>query len=227
MKNPYFLLAWLLNVIGLGLMISFMFDPLPWMRTLSVIMPWFALGVMFLARGRLVVSASRSVGQPTIVFAICLPLIAFAAWAFVDFKLLDWPFALAAGFGIALLLVLAFVVAGSANRHEGFAFVAALLAVLGSGYGYGVVGFLDMTGDTQIVQSYWPQVLRKHVQTGRRTTDYLTLAAWGSEPQREMSVDDNLYEEAVLGQPVCIDVHPGRLKIRWYDIHACTTAPGA
>ena len=221
MKNPYFLLAWLLDVAGLGLAITFLFDPWPWVRILCAIMPWFALGVMYLSGGRLVVSGNRNVWQPDIFLAIYLPLIAFAFWAALEVRVLDWPVAVAAGIGVGVLLALAFVAARSGKPQAGLAFAAVMLAVVGSGYSYGVVTLADTTGDTRIVQTYRPQVLGKYVRKSRNITDYLVLDAWGPQPRRDISVDDVLYETAVVGQAVCVEVHPGRLGVRWYTMRSC------
>lgn len=223
MKDSYHPLSWALNVVALALAAAALAFPVAGVRAVCAVVPWVVLGIMFATGGRLVISANRRSDQPNVIIAVVVPLIVLGVQSINDYRLVDWPIATALGAGIAVLLVLAFAVAQGKGRQSDFVLAAVVLAVLGIFYGYAVIGMADMAGDAQVVQTYRPLVLGKHVQASRSRQTYrrLTLAAWGPVPKGRTAVDAATFQAAEIGQPVCVALYAGRLGLRWYTVATC------
>jgi hypothetical protein len=64
-------------------------------------------------------------------------------------------------------------------------------------------------------------VLGKHTASGRHTSYYLDLGAWGPEMRMgEESVQSPFYQ-SVTGDRVCVFVREGALLAPWYAVKRC------
>jgi hypothetical protein len=69
-------------------------------------------------------------------------------------------------------------------------------------------------------------VTGKHTVSGKSTTYYLDLAPWGPlQKPNKISVSSSSYRDAVPGDQICLDLHPGRLQAQWYQRVDCSSSP--
>lgn len=62
----------------------------------------------------------------------------------------------------------------------------------------------------------------ERMTSGRYASAYLRLAAWGPyEVEAEYAVPRAVHDGVSIGDSVCVDLHPGALRARWYVIHVC------
>jgi heme-degrading monooxygenase HmoA len=93
-------------------------------------------------------------------------------------------------------------------------------------YSYPLVVLADTLLDTASPTSYTVPVTGKHTVNGKSTTYYLDLAPWGPlQKPNKISVSSSSYRDAVPGDQICLDLHPGRLHALWYQRVDCSVAP--
>lgn len=96
---------------------------------------------------------------------------------------------------------------------------AVLLAAL---YAYGTMTTLDVCFDSSNGTHSSTSVIGKHVARGRSTSYYLRLAPWGPvSAAQNVSVSARLYRATSVGDTVCLDLHPGWLRVPWFRVGAC------
>ncbi len=122
---------------------------------------------------------------------------------------------------LALAYFAAFATAvRTAAARAGSLIAVAFFACL---YSFGLAAVTDALGDSSIVGSYRVEVLQKHVSHGRSTSYSLTLRPWGDQQQpASVGVSASTYGAVELGDEVCIQVHPGNLRVPWYWVTACS-----
>jgi heme-degrading monooxygenase HmoA len=93
-------------------------------------------------------------------------------------------------------------------------------------YSYPLVVLADTLLDTASPTSYTVPVTGKHTVSGKSTTYYLDLAPWGPlQKPNKISVSSSSYRDAVPGDQICLDLHPGRLQAQWYQRVDCSSSP--
>lgn len=180
--------------------------------------PWAGLALVFLSGGRVVFNGRDSERRPDAFSLVFLPALTTGARALMDFKIFDWQAALAAAAGVSLVWNIAILAARRGERPKGFVATTIILLLFGVDYGYGVATFADALGDERIVATYAPPITDKRVSHGKSTSYDLELGAWGGRTNDEQTVPKTFYDAAQVGDRVCIEVHPGRLGIRWYAV---------
>lgn len=127
--------------------------------------------------------------------------------------------------GMALLAVITVaayfraVRSGFGNRAVVAVFFLAAL------YAYGALAMIDVCFDSSTGNAYAAAVIGRHESHGRSTTYYLRIASWGPVPTaRDVSVPASLYRTIALGDSVCLDLHPGRLKTPWFRVMDCLSS---
>jgi hypothetical protein len=102
-------------------------------------------------------------------------------------------------------------------------FALLLFAML---YSYGVVATADALDDSANPTHFAVHVLSKHFTTGRSRAFYLVLEPWGPVQQpSNLGVSQAVYDKAVPGDQVCLELRPGRLNVPWYTQVSCSNAP--
>ena len=96
-----------------------------------------------------------------------------------------------------------------------------MLFVAGA-YGYGLAATADTLPDPSTPAGYATTVQGKHQTGGRSTSYYLDLAPWGPmQWPNDLSVGRSMYTRTSVGAVVCLEVHPGLLRVQWYRFVAC------
>ena len=181
-----------------------------------------ALVMVAASNGLIIVWRPRAGVRPMVPAAI-LPAAALALRGLLTVHLLTpQPLAIAA--------VVAGVGAALALSQQSSASGQRLPAALGAGlfaaaFAYGAGAYLDSLSAGRPDDSFFVTVEGKHESHGRSMTYYLDLDAWGDQPAKSVSVSSDLYGAVDAGASVCIDRYPGDLRLPWFDIGLCKTAP--
>ncbi len=215
--------AWGLNGLSVMLALICMILPSPIILIICALMPWAALLALWRSRGRMVVSVDRREKRPNIVLAIAAPAAGLAIKGASICDFMDWRPAFAVAAVVSILLFFAVTVMQRGKLNEKVS-LAVLLLLTGGGYGVGVFALIDALGDKTIVATYRPQILAKTPRQGRND-DVLVLSPWAGRKGGNEPVSYDLFNTVKVGGQVCIDVHPGRLKLEWYEVHVCPQAP--
>jgi len=216
-------LVWGLNGLGVVLALGCLFAPFTPVLVACALVPWAALVVIALLNGRLVVSVDRPEKRPNILLMIVVPEAALAIKGTSNCTFIDWRLALAVAAVVSLIWFFAFVVIQRAKRPRSMVSLAVLLLIAGEGYGVGGIALADVVGDKTITATYTPRILAKTPRQGRND-DILVLAPWDGRPGGNEPVAYDLFNAVKVGDQVCIDVHPGRIGFKWYQIRPCQTA---
>lgn len=102
-----------------------------------------------------------------------------------------------------------------------------VVLMLACGYSYCISVAADTLEDAAQVTRYTTTVTGKHISSGRSTSYILVLAPWGPvQSGNQISVSRSTYSQTGLGDPVCLDLHPGTLHVPWYHVANCSYPPG-
>jgi hypothetical protein len=88
--------------------------------------------------------------------------------------------------------------------------------------GSGAVAHADALLDRSSPRGFISRVVRKRVSTGRSTSYRLTISPWGPQSDfTDVRVSARDYNAVQSGDPVCILLFPGALRISWYLVEPC------
>lgn len=99
-------------------------------------------------------------------------------------------------------------------------FSALFLTLFFFGFGYGSIVILNCTYDDSVPESYTSKIIDKRISTGKMTTYYLELKAWGPQTKDDdVSVSKELYENLEINNNnVNIYLKKGRFNIPWFIV---------
>jgi len=159
-----------------------------------------------------------------------------------------WPAALASGMGltftaigrdfVSLTAFVPWIAAGSMAFILGFYLLGrkrpqspgfhVVVPVLGVMYGFGLMPAFDTLLDHAKPQTYEVQVAGMHTTTDSNSTVYfLDFGPWGPfRDENSVTVSQDEYQRTHAGDEVCFAVHPGLVRVAWYERTACA-APQA
>ena len=214
-----------LNVAGWALCAWVWVFPKPYALAiaLAALAPLAAVGVVFWSRGVMtIVQNPRHDPRPAVTGLF------FAGFGILirtvyDFSVLDWMVVL------PIAAVISLVATGVAYRADTkalstpitmFFFWAIALA-----YGWGVVVEANALFDHAAPQEFQVQVTGKHISYGRRHTSHdLILAPWGPTTGGDsVDVSSQMYDQVAVGDNVCVALHAGAIKVRWWKVRLCGT----
>lgn len=131
-------------------------------------------------------------------------------------------------FLIALPVALVYIAAFFNSARKSSSSIGSIygLLVFAGLYSYPLVVLADTLLDTASPTSYTVPVIGKHTVHGKSTTYYLDLAPWGPlQNPSKISVSSSFYRDAVRGDQICLDLHPGTFHAPWYQRVDCSIAP--
>jgi len=192
--------------------------PYPLPLYIAMVIPLIAILFFFKEQEvvNLVETQKRS-AYPALTFALIMPALGLFIRALLQYDLLDYnkcvtPVAIL--FAVFAFLFIVFIRKSKNKVTNVFAglFFAAI-------YSYSAIvsanGLLDNSQPT----AYTAKVLDQHISSGKSTTYYLTLSAWGPKAAgHDESVARSLYNEVKTGDVVTVYVKKGTFNIPWYFI---------
>jgi hypothetical protein len=190
---------------------------------LLALLPWLPVALMANSPGVYQLTGSAASGRPDLTAALIAPALLFALRAFSDVHILDWSALMPWVIGGAGLLAASTV---WVNRKASPRWGAAIVILLAAGaYGFGAAASADAVLDASAPITYKPAVLRKHVSGGRNRSYELTVDPWGPRKSADdITVPLAVFNQARVGQSICVSVHAGALASAWYRASACEAA---
>ncbi|HET7108972.1 MAG TPA: hypothetical protein VFI38_19315 [Candidatus Acidoferrum sp.] len=182
--------------------------------------PLIAICLGLRAKGVYQFDGGRNDARPSLAIPVILPGLALAIRALYDLSFLHWQQLLSPIFVVTLAMAALLVAADPKTGNQRWTYLATLFLSLA--YAGGVTAMADSLLDHSIPRGFQAEVLQKRISSDRSTTWYLRLAPWGPQNQPdEVSVSSSLYSSVEPGQLVCVYLHPGALKISWYEVARC------
>jgi hypothetical protein len=123
--------------------------------------------------------------------------------------------------GLVGVLFCAGIYSAARKNPQFWGAMIGMLFIAGA-YGYGLAAAADTIPDRATPANYSVTVENKHESHGRSTSYYLDLGPWG--PMRgpnSLSVPLSIYDAATIGDQVCLELRPGVLRVRWYQMVPC------
>ena len=100
-----------------------------------------------------------------------------------------------------------------------FYFSVLFLTIFFFGFGYGSIVTLNCMYDESVPQTFQSKVLGKRISSGKTTTYYLELAAWGVQTENDdVSVSEELYERIEIDDNVNVYLKKGLIEIPWFIV---------
>jgi hypothetical protein len=178
------------------------------------------LTLVIVSRGLLRIDARRADAHANLGHVFFLPGFLLLVRVLLDFDLVYWWLAIAAGGVVGVALIAAAAAADrNMRRHLWTLLGCALLASI---YGFGAVAEANVLLDRSRPSLFRSSVIDKHASYGKATRYLVRLAPWGprDEPD-DVSVSHPLYDRLQPGDPVCVLLRQGALGMPWFIILGC------
>ncbi|HTR31425.1 MAG TPA: hypothetical protein VMH27_19265 [Puia sp.] len=95
------------------------------------------------------------------------------------------------------------------------------MLLLAGVYSYGALIFSNCAYDHNRAAISRVAVDGKHYSSGKNTSYYLELSAWGNMVDgNRVKVTRSFYREMRIGDSVNVYLHPGKWGIPWYEVKA-------
>lgn len=212
-----------LNIAGVAVGIWLLFYPKPyeWIVAGALLVPVLAAGALWLLPHTVRIDQKKNSGYPSVLAAVFAPGLVLLLRSLFDFEIVShaalWPVVGKVAAGTALVLAI-----GSRNflfKQGSTASVGLTVVVLAALYGCGATLAVNAVYDESPAKTFTPQVTGKHINTGKTTTYYLTLQAWGPVATEENAqVSSAYYQQVQPGQSVTVALRPGRLGVPWFRV---------
>jgi hypothetical protein len=199
--------------------------PRPYLLVIALValLPWCAVALVGWSRGLIRFDTSRNDVRPNIAIMLILPGVVLGVRALFDTHMLDVSSALEYGVVVGLpLLAAVMLVNDRSDQPRAWGWGALLLALVAFPYGAGVLSLSDVLLDHQPPQVFSTQVQGKYISSGKHPQPYLVLAPWGPETMGDkVAVSRTYYAQTPVHATVCAALHPGSVKLRWFDVRDC------
>ncbi len=200
------------------------FYPVPYEGAMltAMIVPMAALAAFKMFGGLIRADEKTGSAYPSVAYAFILPPCALVIRVMSDYEIFDysnlWPVVLSAT--LILTLVLAAGLRRELNVKKAVDYLIFLiLAALVFAYSFGAAVYINCFYDNSAPKRYAAQVEEKRESSGKSTSYYFTLSAWGeaAEPG-ELSVSKNLYERLDKGDTAYVYLRNGKLDVPWVEV---------
>jgi hypothetical protein len=194
--------------------------PYPLVLLLPAALPLIAVVLLVRSNGIYQMEGRRQDARPSLALVFLLPGMVLAILALAPFHTLHWKPILI--FSALFAACLTFVIASADRglRQRPWAILPTL--ILSAFYVAGLIIAADSVFDNSRPQTYQVTVFDKHISTGKSTTYYLHLKPWGPETREtQVTVSHSLYNSTPTGEPVCVFLYSGALRVPWYRVASC------
>jgi|GEM_PF-1787062 hypothetical protein len=191
-----------------------------WCVAILAAFPWIALAAVAMNPKLLRLGVGKDDPRPTVATALLFPVVALFIIG-LDLDVLErvgiWPWATVPAVFLAVAIMAA---SRQENGSDGLRLAGAV--ILGCGYGFSAALVADVMLDTAPSTRYETAVINHSITRGKYTHYYLDLAPWGPRTNGEhLSVSRVTYDATPVGASVCMQLHPGALKLPWAGLGSC------
>lgn len=212
-----------LNAAMVGLMVWAMFYPRPYtpLMTLIMLVPWIGIVVAKSSNGLFTIEdPGKNTAKADLTLLLIMPGFVLGLRDLFDIQLVDGTAVLlpAAVGGALITASLAGLFPAVRKRWGHLLLLLAFLTIYAGSSIIMTNTLLDRSGP----EAYQVKVLKKHSTSGKTTTYYFTVPAWGPRPAPEdVTVSGSYYRTKQVGDDVCIFLFPGRFGFPWFDVEDC------
>lgn len=187
----------------------------------AFIIPIVALIAVKLSRGLIRIDKKDGSAYPSTIFAFIFPSLGLMLRSFLDYDIFDYSnvWIKAVLVTAAFLFILLFNQKEiTFKKKQDYLTVTSLLMFLFA-YGFGAVIYLNCNLDKSEPQHYTATILDKRISSGKYTSYYLKLTAWGQQKEiDEVSVGKGLYNRVDIDNEINIYFRNGKLEIPWFIV---------
>ena len=217
------IVAKVLNGLGGLILVWTIFRPEPYEYAIwaSISLPIIAILVVVYYKGLIRIDEKKGSAYPTVFFAILMSCCGLFLRGLIDYTIFNYTNIWMPSIMIMIALI-ALVVFGTKafkfkKAKDYFSLLS--LSLFFFGFGYGSIVILNCTYDDSVPKSYTSKIIDKRISTGKMTTYYLELKAWGPQTKDDdVSVSKELYENLEINNNVNIYLKKGRFNIPWFIV---------
>lgn len=212
-----------LNWTGGLILIWTLFKPEPYEYAIlaSISLPIIATLVVIYYKGLIRIDEKKGSAYPTVFFAILMTACGLFLRALLDYDIFDYSniWTPSIIIGIAMISLVVFGTKEFKFKKAKDYFSVLSLTIFFFGFGYGSIVTLNCMYDESVPQTFQSKVLDKRISSGKTTTYYLELAAWGVQTKNDdVSVSEELYERIEVDDNVNIYLKKGLIEIPWFIV---------
>lgn len=196
--------------------------PRPYGLAMAVLAVIPAIAVMLLATGGGLyqMEGRRHDARADLFLAFIVPAAVLTLRSVWDFEFLEWLPILKLAIVTSMILTILVVGADRGMRERRWAFLAFLF--LSFFYAFGATAQTNALLDHSEGRVFEVPVLEKRVSSGKSTTYYFMVDAWGPRREpNEVSVSRALYQATPVGQTICVWLRKGSLGVPWFVVGTC------
>lgn len=214
-----------LNWAGGLILVWTLFIPEPYEYAIlaSISLPVIVLVSVIYYKGLIRIDEKKGSVYPTVFIAILMSSCGLFLRALLDYDILDYSNIWIPSIIIGTVMVALMVYATKEFNYKqakGY-FIVLTLIIFFWGYSFGSIVTLNCMYDKSVPQIYHSTVLDKRVSSGKTTTYYFELLAWGAQTESDdVSVSEKLYNYLEVGDSVNIYLKRGQLEIPWFIVTA-------
>lgn len=196
--------------------------PRPYELAIAIlaVIPGIAVILLATGGGLYQMEGRRHDVRADLFLAFIVPAAVLTLRSVWDFEFLEWLLILKLAIVASMILTILVVGADRGMRERRWAFLVFLF--LSFFYSFGAMAQANALLDRSEGQVFQTQVLAKRISSGKSTTYYFMVDAWGprSKPN-EVSVSSALYQATPVGQNVCVWLRKGSLNVPWFVVGDC------
>ncbi|GJM63219.1 hypothetical protein PEDI_37710 [Persicobacter diffluens] len=187
----------------------------------AFIIPIVALIVVKLSGGLIRVDQKNGSAYPSIIYALIFPSLGLMARAFFDYDIFDYSNVWLKAALVTIIFIFILLINQKEitfRNKQDFLTISSLIMFLFA-YGFGAVIYLNCSLDKLEPEQYTATILEKRISTGKHTSYYLKLTAWGHQNEiDEVSVSKGLYKRVDIDTEINIYFRNGKLEIPWFIV---------
>jgi len=187
----------------------------------AVIVPIIALIAVKLSGGLIRIDQKNGSAYPSTIYAFIFPSLGLMVRSFFDYNIFDYSnvwFTAVLIIAAFLFIILQKQKEITFKKKQDFLTVSSLILFLFA-YGFGATIYLNCNLDKSEPQHFTATILDKRISTGKHTSYYLKLTAWGQQHEiDEVSVSKGLYNRVDIDNEINIYFRNGKLDIPWFIV---------
>lgn len=184
--------------------------------TALLIIPILSIVIISFSRGVIKAVDERNSPVPGLFTSIFVPPAALSLRALLDWNIIYGERFFVAAAAIILLMSGAVLALDREYRKKilNMVLIFPIMAICSPG----LTIIPNCLYDNSAPQDFHVRIESKEMITGKHTSYYLNVGAWGNNDERRLSVDRDLYQSAREGDTVTVSLRQGVLGIPWYHV---------
>jgi hypothetical protein len=199
-------------------------EPLNFLMIVLLAIPFAAVLLTGYYKGILRLYTTKSKPYPSLIFAVLIAIGAaffVAATGYNVYRFDSGAWKLLLILTIVVTVVWAAICRTAATGEKNLFAIYTGMLLLAGGYSYSALVFSNCAYDKKKAEIWRVAVDHKHYSSGKYTSYYLDLSAWGNYGEgNSVKVSHTFYRETRPGDSVNVYLHPGKWGIPWYEVRA-------